>query len=229
MELAPFAPVFLGPVVDPEGGVARGLDFSDEDPRAERVDGAAREGVALSDDGGLGDEEIGDGVRFDRAFEVVLGRPGFEPFVEHRAFVGLEDEPGLGLEVRVLVGVRVVGARVDLDAEVLARVEVFDEEGEASCRGELGLVDELAPPLLERVPDGLAGEGAVGDFGVCAVPAAAGGAGGVEVGEFPGFSDGVGFGEGFAELFELAPAPDFGFEDGFEDEGVGGGVCHAVL
>lgn len=122
----------------------------------------------------------------------------------------MEDDPGFTFEVGGVVAAAEVFIGVDLDGEIGLGVEEFDEEGKVAVQ-EFGGAHDGGGIGEEQVAEGLIFVGAVGDeVGEGAIGCGTGGiffdgAGG-EVGEFPGFADGI-RGEGGGDRFG---------EDGFE-------------
>ena len=101
------------------------------------MDGAGGERVAAARHGVLGAHDLGDGAVLDGGLEIVGGDAIFEPLVDDGwvallVGLGIEDEPGFGFEVRFGVSGCVRGRGVDLDAQVFAGVEVFDQQREAT-------------------------------------------------------------------------------------------------
>ena len=130
VELTRGSAVLDGPVVDAIGRVAGRLDLGHERARAECVDESGRHVVEGTGDRGTNTQEGHDAGRAHDFAHVLDGRAGGDVDVGHRARVGIDDVPGLGLEpgLRMLRHVGLVW--VDLDREVLARIEQLEEERE---------------------------------------------------------------------------------------------------
>jgi hypothetical protein len=102
---------------------------------------------------------------------------------------------------------------VDLDGEVVAGVEDFDEDGKAGVLA-VAIAEEFRAVVEPEVVEGFSGVGAVVDDGVFV--------GAVD--DFPGFAVGeVRGGEGAViDAFEFASAPDAFHVDGVKGDGESG-------
>jgi hypothetical protein len=135
------------PVEDAEGGVAWRLDFGGDDSGPESVADAAREIDAIASLDGdrlqvgedAGPIDVGEVAEETLAIDVVA-----HTAVEHRARLGLEDDPRLGLEMRAWRRGSERGVGVHLDRKVLVRVQVLHEERESPLARELGRTEHLS-------------------------------------------------------------------------------------
>ena len=196
------------PIEDAVGGVRVLLDLVDEESCADGVEAAGGDEDGFAGFGSDGVHCVGDGTVGDGFFEVGAGDAIFEADVEFGTGVAVCDVPHFGFGFATeFVGE--VDGRVDLDGEVVAGVEHFDEDGEAGGIREVGAEDFFAACRPEIVEGG-AGEGAAIDDGLFAFA----------IDDFPGFAKGLG---GIGELavvnaLEFASAPDAFHVEGFEGE-----------
>ena len=98
-----------------ERRVARRLHFGGEDARAQRVDRAAGQIVAVPRFDGDRLDELIRFAAIDGLLELFARHAGAEALEDSRARVALHDVPRLALEVRAWVGVRVRLRRMHLD------------------------------------------------------------------------------------------------------------------
>lgn len=220
VELAGFAVEAVAvPIEDAVGGVRVLLDFVDEEAGTDGVEAAGGDEDGVAGDGEKGVDVIGDGAVGDGVFEVGTGGAVFEADVEACAGIAIGDVPhfGFGLAVE---GRGEVGGWVDLDGEVVAGVEDFDEDGKAGVLA-VAIAEEFRAVVEPEVVEGFSGEGAVVDDGVFV--------GAVD--DFPGFAVGeVRGGEGAViDAFEFASAPDAVHVDRVEGDGKHGGVDAEIL
>ncbi len=110
--------------------------------------------------------------------------------------------------MRVGVVGGVLGRGVDLDGEVLAGVEVLEQDGEAAFGREREVAQEPAAVGRDEVGEGLAFEWAVGDDGAFGGAAATRGAGLGKVGQLPALADAlVGGVAGGGQVTAIAAPP----------------------
>ncbi len=130
----PPLPVWVAvfPVVQPEGGIAGGLDFDQGNPCTQRMDGATWEIVAVT---GLYRDGVQDIFRSPAPHSLrqrLAIHTRFQTFVDHGAGFGVQDVPALGLGVGPGVSLGVRPAGMDLHRQVFAGIQVFHQQRETA-------------------------------------------------------------------------------------------------
>ena len=171
------------PVPDAEGRVARGLDLGGQDAGAERVADAAGQVDAVAGRDRVALDVLERATGREGCGELVVRGAQADAAVHAGTWLAGDDDPGLGLQVRigVLRGVR--GVRMDLQGEVVRGVEVLDEQGERAVGGRGRDAEQRAPVRLAQCAQRHAGERAAVD-GRLAVGDGVG-----QVGDLPRLSD----------------------------------------
>ncbi len=140
------------------------MDLVDEEACADGVKAAGSDEDRVARLRGNRMHAIGDAAVFDGLFEVRLGHPVFQADVKFRAGIAVGDVPHLGLRFAAELCGKVHG-RVDLDREVVAGVEHFDEDRETRVVFVTGAEELLAAGGPEFVQRG-AGERSFVDNGL---------------------------------------------------------------
>lgn len=155
------------PVEDAVGRIGVLLDFVDEESRADGVEAAGGDENGIAGLRRDGVHEVRDGAVADGLLELVAGDALAEADVEFRSGITSGDEPHFCFWFTIERGCK-GGWRMDLDGEVVAGVEDFDEDGEAVGIGEI-VAEDFGAVLCPEIVEGGAGIGAVVDDGLLGV------------------------------------------------------------
>ena len=118
------------PVVKPKSDVAVLLNFKDEQPLAQGVNGPGRQEDAISFSRREGGKAIGNRALPQCLAKRVRSDAGPQPRIDSAGRLGMEDHPGFGLAALARgkqVGVPII--RVDLDRKGFPRIEELQQQG----------------------------------------------------------------------------------------------------
>jgi len=211
-------PVYNPPIiVNPECGVRGFLNLEENNSAKEGMNGSGSHAhqVAFFDRHTPQDGLYPAG--FKKCPELVECGAFLKTPVKRAIWFGVEHNPGLILAVVFgKIPAAVFGAGMDLNAQVLARVEQFYQKGK-TIGVFPGMADEVTFPDADNLREGLAREGSVGDkrraFG--------------DVRGFPGLANFLSGRQGFSEKsFKGSPPPWSGLEQGPAFEGVESEIGH---